>query len=89
MDSHTDRLDSRANDIDSFAFSPKSTTKTRDSGIESLTHQLSDERTTDLGLGAQCSSLTTSNDQVDQALLWHLAYCERLLEVRQGVAGRS
>lgn len=87
LDCQTDRLDGRTNGTDSYAFSPKSTTKTRDSGIDSLTHQLSDERATDLGLeatdlslGAQCSSLTTSNDQVDQALLWHLAYCERLLE---------
>ena len=71
--------------MDGFAFSPKSTTKTRDSGIESLGHPPCDDaRTTDLDQG---SSLTTGNEQVDQALLWHLAYCERLLEVSDDRVG--
>lgn len=68
--------------------SPESTTNTRDSGIESIANRLSEDRT--LGGGGAGSSFgsspelepaSTGNDQVDQALLWHLSYCDRLIEV--------
>lgn len=60
--------------------SPESTAKTADSGIESLARRLSE----DARLGSVGSSPvppSTGNEQVDQALLFHLIYCEKLLEV--------
>ncbi len=74
--------------------SPESTTNTRDSGIESLAQRLSEERCdspsslgSDAGAGEDGGGggASTGNRQVDHALLWHLSYCDRLVEVRTSV----
>ncbi|XP_069133439.1 rho family-interacting cell polarization regulator 2-like isoform X1 [Argopecten irradians] len=66
--------------FDNIISSPESTAKTADSGIESLAKRLSED--TQLGSSEGSSPLppTTGNDQVDHALIYHLVYCERLLE---------
>ncbi|XP_055998054.1 rho family-interacting cell polarization regulator 2-like isoform X2 [Ostrea edulis] len=66
--------------FDNVMSSPESTAKTADSGIESLAKRLSED--TNLGSSEGSSPLppSTGNEQVDQALVFHLVYCERLLE---------
>ena len=73
--------------------SPESTAKTTDSGIECIATRLSEDgaalevspRDTDSPSSSvttpASTSCTTRNAQVDQALIWHLAYCDRLFEV--------
>ncbi|VDH90755.1 Hypothetical predicted protein [Mytilus galloprovincialis] len=60
--------------------SPDSTAKTADSGIESLAKRLSEDTQLGSSLGSSPLPPTTENDQVDHALVYHLVYCERLLE---------
>ncbi|XP_061177903.1 rho family-interacting cell polarization regulator 1-like isoform X2 [Saccostrea echinata] len=66
--------------FDNVMSSPESTAKTADSGIESLAKRLSED--TNLGSSEGSSPLppSTGNEHVDQALVFHLVYCERLLE---------
>jgi hypothetical protein len=61
--------------------SPESTAKTADSGIESLAKRLSEDTTLGSSEGSSPLPPSTGNEQVDQALVFHLVYCERLLEV--------
>lgn len=61
--------------------SPDSTAKTADSGIESLAKRLSEDTRLGSSLGSSPLPPSTGNDQVDHALVYHLVYCERLLEV--------
>ena len=79
------RSDSRRNSIDKLeeqcTLSPESTTNTRDSGIESIANRLSEDRNFGSSLSSSPEPRTTGNDQVDQSLLWHLSYCDRLVEV--------
>ena len=81
--------DSRRNSIDKLeeqcTLSPESTTNTRDSGIESIANRLSEDRNFGSSLSSSPEPPTTGNDQVDQSLLWHLSYCDRLVEVRHFV----
>lgn len=60
--------------------SPESTAKTADSGIESLAKRLSEDTQLGSSLGSSPLPPSTGNEQVDQALVFHLVYCERLLE---------
>ncbi|ELT93088.1 hypothetical protein CAPTEDRAFT_185150 [Capitella teleta] len=63
------------------SLSPESTTKTADSGIESIANRLSEASAFDSSMGSLSADLaSTGNDQVDIALLWHLQYCEKLLD---------
>ena len=64
-----------------LVFSPESTTRTADSGIESLANRLQEERALESSLGSSPEPPSTGNEQVDAALVWHLGYCDRLLEV--------
>ena len=77
--------DSRRNSIDKLeeqcTLSPESTTNTRDSGIESIANRLSEDRNFGSSLSSSPEPPTTGNDQVDQSLMWHLSYCDRLVEV--------
>ncbi len=66
--------------------SPESTTKTADSGIESIANCLSEDQQLDASFGSGLETPSTGNDQVDVALTWHLQYCEKLLEVRLWVS---
>ncbi|KAL5006333.1 hypothetical protein ScPMuIL_015139 [Solemya velum] len=59
--------------------SPESTAKTADSGIESLARRLSEDARLE-SVGSSPVPPSTGNEQVDQALLFHLIYCEKLLE---------
>ena len=70
--------------FDDLLCSPESTAKTADSGIESLAQRLSEDHT-QLGSSLDSSPTppTTGNEEVDQCLIYHLTYCERLLEVRE------
>lgn len=61
--------------------SPESTAKTADSGIESLAKRLSEDVNLGSSEGSSPLPPSTGNEQVDQALVFHLVYCERLLEV--------
>ena len=64
------------------SLSPESTTKTADSGIESIANRLSEASAFDSSMGSLSTDLaSTGNEQVDHALLWHLQYCEKLLDV--------
>ena len=67
--------------FDNVISSPESTAKTADSGIESLAKRLSEDTTLGSSLGSSPLPPSTGNEQVDQALVYHLVYCERLLEV--------
>jgi hypothetical protein len=60
--------------------SPESTTKTADSGIESLGNRLREDQALESSLTSSPEPGSTGNEQVDLALIWHLAYCDRLLE---------
>lgn len=62
--------------------SPESTAKTADSGIESLAKRLSEDVNLGSSEGSSPLPPSTGNEQVDQALVFHLVYCERLLEVK-------
>lgn len=62
--------------------SPESTTKTADSGIESLANRLMEDQNLSSSVGSTPEPASSGNEQVDHALLWHLGYCERLLHVR-------
>ncbi|XP_063400417.1 rho family-interacting cell polarization regulator 2-like isoform X5 [Mytilus trossulus] len=66
--------------FDHVMSSPDSTAKTADSGIESLAKRLSEDTQLGSSLGSSPLPPTTENDQVDHALVYHLVYCERLLE---------
>ncbi|KAK3102582.1 hypothetical protein FSP39_012348 [Pinctada imbricata] len=66
--------------FDNVISSPESTAKTADSGIESLAKRLSEDTTLGSSLGSSPLPPSTGNEQVDQALIFHLVYCERLLE---------
>ncbi|XP_046369139.1 rho family-interacting cell polarization regulator 2-like isoform X3 [Haliotis rufescens] len=84
-DDATDDLDpspevSRTSSIDQILASPESTAKTADSGIESLAKRLSEDTQLGSSLGSSPIPPSTGNEQVDQALLFHLGYCDRLLE---------
>lgn len=68
--------------FDHVISSPDSTAKTADSGIESLAKRLSEDTILGSSVGSSPLPPTTGNDQVDHALVYHLVYCERLLEVR-------
>ena len=72
---------SRRCSIDQILASPESTAKTADSGIESLAKRLSEDTQLSSSLESSPVPPSTGNDQVDQALLYHLSYCDRLLEV--------
>ncbi|XP_074659944.1 rho family-interacting cell polarization regulator 2-like [Tubulanus polymorphus] len=66
------------NQSSSNLVSPESTSKTSDSGIECLASQLREECR--FSLVSTPEPVSTKNDEVDEALLIHLTYCERLLE---------
>lgn len=66
--------------FDDLLCSPESTAKTGDSGIESLAQRLSEDTQLGSSLGSSPVPPTTGNEQVDQCLLYHLTYCERLLD---------
>ncbi|KAH3887636.1 hypothetical protein DPMN_011654 [Dreissena polymorpha] len=66
--------------FDDMLCSPESTAKTGDSGIESLAQRLSEDTQLGSSLGSSPLPPSTGNDEVDQCLLYHLTYCERLLE---------
>lgn len=66
--------------FDQVMSSPDSTAKTADSGIESLAKRLSEDTQLGSSLGSSPLPPSTGNDQVDHALVYHLVYCERLLE---------
>ncbi|KAL8580671.1 hypothetical protein ACOMHN_004713 [Nucella lapillus] len=71
---------SRKISLDQMLSSPESTAKTGDSGIESLAQRLSEDTQLGSSLGSSPVPPSTGNDQVDTALLFHLAYCDWLLE---------
>ena len=60
---------------------PESTAKTHDSGIGSLANRLQEEQQLESSLGSSPEPPSTGNEQADTALLWHVLYCDRLLEV--------
>lgn len=66
--------------FDHVMSSPESTAKTADSGIESLAKRLSEDVNLGSSEGSSPLPPSTGNEQVDQALVFHLVYCERLLE---------
>lgn len=68
--------------FDHVMSSPESTAKTADSGIESLAKRLSEDVNLGSSEGSSPLPPSTGNEQVDQALVFHLVYCERLLEVK-------
>ncbi|KAL3842257.1 hypothetical protein ACJMK2_020290 [Sinanodonta woodiana] len=59
---------------------PESTAKTGDSGIESLAQRLSEDTQLGSSLGSSPLPPSTGSEQVDHCLMFHLCYCERLLE---------
>ncbi|XP_070200744.1 rho family-interacting cell polarization regulator 2-like isoform X2 [Littorina saxatilis] len=71
---------SRKTSLDQILSSPESTAKTGDSGIESLAQRLSEDGQLGSSLGSSPVPPSTGNEQVDTALLFHLAYCDWLLE---------
>ncbi|XP_076450883.1 rho family-interacting cell polarization regulator 2-like isoform X2 [Babylonia areolata] len=71
---------SRKISLDQILSSPESTAKTGDSGIESLAQRLSEDTQLGSSLGSSPVPPSTGNEQVDTALLFHLAYCDWLLE---------
>ncbi|XP_014663757.1 PREDICTED: protein FAM65B-like [Priapulus caudatus] len=56
----------------------QATMKTMDSGIESIGRHLSEDRGFSTGSSPEPASI--GNEQIDTALLYHVMYCERLLE---------
>lgn len=68
--------------FDHVMSSPESTAKTADSGIESLAKRLSEDVNLGSSEGSSPLPPSTGNEQVDQALVFHLVYCELLLEVK-------
>lgn len=72
--------DSRRSSLEHILTSPESTAKTTDSGIESLAKRLSED--TQLSSSTSSSPLppSTGNEQVDQAFIFHLNYCNKLIE---------
>lgn len=76
---------SRRSSFDHILASPESTAKTADSGIESLAKRLSEDTQFGSSLGSSPEPASTGNEQVDQALMHHLVYAEKLLEVSQFV----
>ena len=68
------------NTFDDMLCSPESTAKTADSGIESLAQRLSEDTQLGSSLGSSPVPPSLGNDEVDQCLMYHLTYCERLLE---------
>lgn len=66
--------------LDRIMSSPESTAKTGDSGIESLAQRLSEDTQLGSSLGSSPIPPSTGNEQVDSVLLFHLAYCDWLLE---------
>ncbi|CAH1786452.1 unnamed protein product [Owenia fusiformis] len=70
---------SRKASLETRLQSPDSTQRTADSGIESLGNRLSEDGHLSSG-GCSPEPPSTGNDEVDVALIQHLAYCERLLE---------
>ncbi|KAL4224801.1 Family with sequence similarity 65 member [Mactra antiquata] len=66
--------------FDDMLCSPESTAKTGDSGIESLAQRLSEDTQLGSSLGSSPVPPSTGNEEVDQCLMYHLTYCERLLE---------
>lgn len=71
---------SRKTSLDHILSSPESTAKTSDSGIESLAQRLSEDTQLGSSLGSSPVPPSTGNEQVDMALLFHIAYCDWLLE---------
>ncbi|XP_064601476.1 rho family-interacting cell polarization regulator 1-like isoform X2 [Liolophura sinensis] len=71
---------SRRSSFDHILASPESTAKTADSGIESLAKRLSEDTQFGSSLGSSPEPASTGNEQVDQALMHHLVYAEKLLE---------
>lgn len=65
---------------DDMLCSPESTAKTADSGIESLAQRLSEDTQLGSSMGSSPVPPSTGNEEVDQCLMYHLTYCERLLE---------
>lgn len=65
----------------------QATTKTMDSGIESIGQHLSEDR----GFSTDSSPepASTGNEHIDASLMFHVIYCERLLEVSILVLDRS
>lgn len=61
--------------------SPESTAKTSDSGIESLAKRLQEDTHLGSSVGSSPVPPSSGNEQVDQALVFHLTYCDKLLEV--------
>lgn len=72
--------DSRRSSLEHILASPESTAKTTDSGIESLAKRLSED--TQLSSSTSSSPLppSTGNEHVDQAFIFHLNYCNKLIE---------
>ncbi|GAB1609684.1 rho family-interacting cell polarization regulator 2-like [Argonauta hians] len=72
--------ESRRSSLDHILTSPESTAKTTDSGIESLAKRLCED--TQLSSSTNSSPLPPSsgNEHVDQALIFHLNYCNKLIE---------
>ncbi|XP_052800054.1 rho family-interacting cell polarization regulator 2-like isoform X3 [Mya arenaria] len=66
--------------FDDVLCSPESTAKTGDSGIESLAQRLSEDTQLGSSVGSSPVPPSTGNEEVDQSLLYHFTYCERLLE---------
>ncbi|CAL1527663.1 unnamed protein product, partial [Lymnaea stagnalis] len=60
--------------------SPDSTAKTGDSGIESLARRLQEDTQLGSSMGSSPVPPSSGNEQVDQALVFHLSYCDKLLE---------
>uniref|UniRef100_A0A2C9L8V1 FAM65 N-terminal domain-containing protein n=1 Tax=Biomphalaria glabrata TaxID=6526 RepID=A0A2C9L8V1_BIOGL len=72
--------DSNLSDIDKIILSPDSTAKTADSGIESLAKRLHEDTQLGSSMGSSPVPPSSGNEQVDQALTYHLTYCDKLLE---------
>ncbi|BFZ04133.1 hypothetical protein BsWGS_07172 [Bradybaena similaris] len=70
----------QVSNIDTFIMSPESTAKTSDSGIESLAKRLQEDTNLGSSVGSSPVPPSSGNEQVDQALVFHLTYCDKLLE---------
>ncbi|XP_059161938.1 rho family-interacting cell polarization regulator 2-like isoform X2 [Physella acuta] len=75
-----DRKDKSLSTIEEIMMSPESTAKTADSGIESLAKRLQEDTQLGSSMGSSPVPPSSGNEQVDQALVFHLTYCDKLLE---------
>ncbi|CAG5115189.1 unnamed protein product [Candidula unifasciata] len=74
------KMTPQVSNIDKFIMSPESTAKTSDSGIESLAKRLQEDTHLGSSVGSSPVPPSSGNEQVDQALVFHLTYCDKLLE---------